>query len=159
MEKLSKVFFLAVSATVIFYCGAATKNATPDASADAGEDAGTVDAGTDSGTVDGGTDPCVICPDPCQDCPTPWVVDVYDIQTTPDASAVIHVPGFGQGVIIQGFLRAASGGGPYWSGNHEDCQPKVYDQPPAGYPNLQVPAVLFPEGIFRQCRIMVLRPQ
>jgi len=147
MNKFIKIGILAVLATVIFYCGGAFRAGGPDASADAGTDAG-ADAGSQ----------CFTCPDPCPSCPSPVRVEVYNIETSPDASAVIPVPDFDQGVIVQGYSRFYSSGGSMWRGNFEDCTPNVYTEPPLGYPNLQVPAVLFPEGIHRECRIVVIRP-
>ncbi len=141
--RIFQAVALGVIASMIFYCGQAYRLIN---------DAGAQDGGTDAGApADAGADPCVNCPEP----EPPFTIQVHDVETSPDASAVIPVPAF-PSMIIQAYQRSTSNSGPYWLHNGEDCQPRIWTEPHAGYPGLPLPAILYPEGIHRQCRIVLL---
>ena len=156
MKTVARALVLGTVASLIFYCGAASRGMP---------DAGAQDAGLDAGSPDGdaGADPCVVCPEPepPEVCPNCQRFRTVDIITTVDASAFVPLPHWSDpGTVVQTWERVFALDASYWApGNDGPCRPFLFTEAPHYAPNLPVPALYFHPGEQRQCRVVITEPE
>lgn len=153
MKKTIIVSLLTLTVLVSFYCGAAVKDGITDANADdASVDAGT-DAGSDATVCD--------CPEPPSTCSNCYQTEVIEFEIAADATALVPLPEFDDGVIIQGWEKVYSPGAESWqlSSGPGGCAPVVFTEPPIHAPNIPVPSVYYYAGLYRDCRLIITRNQ